>query len=273
MLKLLKHDTARSLSHDKAVAVTVVGARGLLWSIVKACRKRAAGRKARKGKPVHGGLCSTCDHHVRVAERNNSAGIANRVRAGRTRSHNGMVRAFKIMDDRDLAAYQVNKPTRNKERRDASRSFFVQGYRGVIDTTKSANSRSNQYARLDLLLKDFRRPIRVSQSLSCSTHSVDDKVVDPPLFLRIHPVVGIERIGRMTAWNLRRDLAGKVRNVKILDPRGSRIARQEPTPCRLNSASHRSHHANTGDNDPFHRFRPSLQYSLIGIECSNPRPP
>ena len=126
---------------------------------------------------------------------------------------------FEIVSDRDLAAHQIDEPAGNEKRRDAARSFFMQGHGGVVDAAKSADSRADQDPGLDLLLIGLGRPFGVAQRLRRGAHAVNDEVVDPALLLGLHPVVGVEGVGRVSTRHLRGDLAGQVRNVEVLDPR------------------------------------------------------
>ena len=163
-----------------------------------------------------------------------------------------MVGALEIVGDRNLSAQQIDEPAGNEERRDAARSFFVQGDGGVVDAAEPADSRAEQDAGLDLLLVGLGAPVGVAQRLRRGAHAVDDEVVDAALFLGLHPVVGIEGVRGVAARHLRGDLAGEVGNVEVLDPGRRRLAGEKPAPRRLDPASDRGHHAKTCNDDPPH---------------------
>ncbi len=92
-------------------------------------------------------------------------------------------------------------------------------------------------------------PIGVAQRLGRGAHAVYDEVVDAALFLGVHPVVRIEGVGSRAARHLRGDLAGKVGNIEVLDPRGCGFGGKKTAPRRLNPASHGRHHAQTRNDD------------------------
>ena len=104
VLQFLEHDAARAFAHDEAVAIAVVGARGLLRPVVEAGRQRAAGAKAGQREAVDRRFGAARDHHVGVAERDQPPGVADRVRAGRAGGDDGVVGTLEIVGDRDLAA-------------------------------------------------------------------------------------------------------------------------------------------------------------------------
>ena len=68
VLELLEHDDAGALAHDEAVAVPVVGARGLLGRVVEVGRQRAAGGEAGDARAADRRFGAAGDHHVGIAE-------------------------------------------------------------------------------------------------------------------------------------------------------------------------------------------------------------
>ena len=107
----------------------------------------------------------------------------------------------------------------------------------------------NQDAGLDLLVVGFGVPVRVAQRLRRGAHAVDDEVVDAALFLRLHPIVGIEGVEGAAARHLRGDFAREVGNVEVLDPGHPRLAGEKPAPGRLDPACYRGNHPKTGNDD------------------------
>ncbi len=99
----------------------------------------------------------------------------------------------------------------------------MQGDGSVVDASESANSRADQHPGFDLFLIGLGTPIGVAQRLRCGAHAVDDEVVDATLLLGLHPVIGVEGVGRCSARHLRGDLAGQVRDIEVLDPGGARL--------------------------------------------------
>ena len=124
-----------------------------------------------------------------------------------------------------MSADEIDQPAGNEERRDAARPLFVQGDRGVVDAAEAADAGADQHAGLDLLLVGLGRPVGVVERLGRGGARVDDEIVDLALLLGLHPVVGIEGVGRVAARHLRGDLAGEVGDVEILDPGRAPIRR------------------------------------------------
>ena len=80
-------------------------------------------------------------------------------------------------------------------------------------------------------------PIGVVESLLRRRHAEKDEVVDLALFLRLHPLVGVEgSVRAIAARNLARDFAGQIGDFKSLNPPDSAFTGEEALPCRLNPA-------------------------------------
>ena len=73
VFEFLQHHHAGPLAHDEAVAVAVIGPRGALGLIVEIGRERAAGGEARDRQAADGRLRTAREHHVGIAERDQSA--------------------------------------------------------------------------------------------------------------------------------------------------------------------------------------------------------
>ena len=174
-----------------------------------------------------------------------------------------MVGPLELVGDRHVSAGQIDQPARNEERRDAARPFLVQGDRGVVDPAEAADAGADQDAGLDLLLISARAPIGVAERLGRGAHGVDDEIVDAPLLLGVHPVVGTEGVRRVAARHLGGDLARQVRNVETRDPGRSRFAGDEPAPGRLDAASQGADDAKSGDDDPPHALHPVRHFLAL----------
>ena len=75
-----------------------------------------------------------------IAERNEAGAVADRMRAGRTRRHHGMIGALEAVLDRDIARREIDQPSRNEERRHAARTFFLEHERGLGDPFDPADT-------------------------------------------------------------------------------------------------------------------------------------
>ena len=126
MLVFFEHHGAGALPHDEAVAIPVIWPRRALGRLVESGRQRAAGGKAGKRQPVDRRFRPTRDHDVGVAQRHEPSGVADGVRAGRTRGDHGMIGALKRMGDRDVTRCQVDDAAGNEERRNAPRPAVAQ---------------------------------------------------------------------------------------------------------------------------------------------------
>ena len=163
-----------------------------------------------------------------------------------------MIGALETMDDRDLAARQIDQAPGDEERRNAPRPLLVQRDRGIVNAAEAADARTDQHAGFDLVLVSPGRPIGVAQGLGRRGQGVDDEIVDAALFLGLHPIVGIVGVRRAASGNLRRDLAGDVGDFEILDAPGRRVAREQPAPSGFDPAGQGRDHAQSRDHDAFH---------------------
>ena len=91
VLERLQHDDAGALADDEAVAILVVGARGLGGLVVEAGGERAAGGKAGHADAADRALGAARHHHVGIVERDQARGIADGVRARRAGGDDGVV--------------------------------------------------------------------------------------------------------------------------------------------------------------------------------------
>ena len=163
-----------------------------------------------------------------------------------------MIGPLEAVGDRHLAAGEIDQPAGDEERRNAPRPLLVQRHRRLVDAAETADAGADQHAGVDLILVGLGRPVGVPERLAGGGERKDDEVVDLALLLRLHPLVGIERVGRGAARHLRGDLAGDVGNVEALDPRRAGFARQQPAPGGLNPGGQRRDHAEARDDDSIH---------------------
>ena len=118
-----------------------------------------------------------------------------------------------------MAAHQIDQAAGNEERRDAARPLLVQNDRRLGYAMQAADARADHHAGFDLLLVGLGRPVGVLQRLSRRRDAVEDESIDPSLFLRLHPIVGIEGVRSLAARNLGGDLTSDVGYVEVFDPR------------------------------------------------------
>ena len=161
-----------------------------------------------------------------------------------------------------MAAHQIDQAAGNEERRDAARPLLVQNDRRLGYAVQAADAGADHHACFDLLLVGLGGPLGVPQRLSRRRDAVNDEIIDPSLFLRLHPVVGIEGVGSLAARNLGGDLASEVRYVEVFDPGHRRLAGQQSTPSRLDPAGQRRNHAEARHHNPFHQQTSRLRNSV-----------
>ena len=176
-----------------------------------------------------------------------------------------MIGPLETVGDRHLAAGEIDQPARDEERRNAPRPLLVQRHRRLVDAAEAADAVADQHAGVDLILVALGRPVGVPERLAGGGERKDDEVVDLPLLLRLHPLVGIERVGRGAARRLGGDLASDVGNVEALDSRHPGFAGQQSAPGGLDPGGQRRNHAEAGDDDSIH----SRSSAPSPVACAN----
>ena len=248
VLEFLQNDAARPFAHHEAVAIAVVRAGSRLRMVVEAGRERLAGGKSRQRQPVDGRFGAARHHDVGVAERDQAAGVADRVSARRAGGDDGMIGPFELMRDGDLAADEVDQSAWDEEGRDAPGTLLVQRYRGVIDAAETADAGADHDAGLDLFLVRARRPVSVAERLGSRGHAEHNEVVDLPLLFRVHPVAWIEGVLGVAAGHLSGNATRQVGDVEVLDLVQPRFARDQTPPRRFDATSDRRNHSEAGDD-------------------------
>src|SRR5262245_44586764 len=124
-----------------------------------------------------------------------------------------------------------------------------------------------------LVVVGRRLPACILERLARGTHGEDDEIIDLALFLRLHPLVGIEAAVRAIATrNLTGDLRRQIGNLEGLDAPCPAVAVDEALPGRLDAASERCHHAEPCDDDASHlRFLSPQPISYSPAAARAPR--
>jgi len=95
---------------------------------------------------------------------------------------------------------------------------------------------------------------RNARRLARGAHRVDDEFVDPALFLRLHPLVGIvSAVRAVAARNLAGDLRRNISTLNFSILR-ARFAREQALPRRLDAAAEWRHHSESRDDHPLIAF-------------------
>ena len=179
-----------------------------------------------------------------------------------------MVWTLQAMGDRHIARGEIDQPPGNEERRHPARAAVAQYQRGFGDAFDTADAGADHDTTDDLILVSARVPIGIVERLRRRTHGEDDEVVDLALFLRLHPVIGVEgAAGAVTTWDLAGDLAGDVGNFEFFDAPDAALSGKNPLPCRLDAAGKRGHHTETCDDDTSHH-RHSREAARAGLSAA-----
>src|ERR1700693_6313012 len=116
-------------------------------------------------------------------------------------------------------------------------------------------------------------PAGVVERLRRRRHPVENEVVDLAPLLGLHPLVGIEAAaGAVAARHLRRDLAGQIGDVAILDPARAALALEQAGPSALGAVAERRDHADAGDYNASHPFLRAPIAGTVTGTCVARRP-
>src|SRR6185295_3624797 len=111
-------------------------------------------------------------------------------------------------------------------------------------------------------------PVGIVERLARRGHRKDDEIIDLALFLRLHPLVGIERaVTAVAAWNHAGDLARKIGNLECIDLPGAALTVEDALPRCVNAAAERRNHAQPRDNNP-----PHVKNSSPRLAAQNKKP-
>jgi len=160
---------------------------------------------------------------------------------------------LEAMADRHLAGGEVDQPAGNEEGADASRPTLEERDGSIVDTADTADARADQDARGALVVIGLGMPAGIVEGLGRGGHRIDDEVVDLPLFLRLHPGVGIELpVGGGTARHAAGDLAGQIIDRKVDDLHAATLSLEQMTPTHLDAAAEGRDHSEACDNNASH---------------------
>src|SRR4051794_33614364 len=173
--------------------------------------------------------------------------------AGRTCGHDGMIGPLQAMRNRHVSRCQIDQAAGNEEWRDAARPPLFQHDSSLGNAGETTDPGPDHHPGIDLILMGYRLPAGVGERLLGGCNRKDDEVIDLALFLRLHPLVGVEAIARtVAARNLAGDLGRQIGDVERLDAPCPAVAIDQASPGRLDAASERRHHAKPCDDDASH---------------------
>src|SRR5262249_48826072 len=153
------------------------------------------------------------------------------VRTGRAGGHHGVIGAFEPKADRHVTGGKIDDASGNEERRDPTRPALLQQNSRIGNSPPSADPRTYEDSRCNLVLLGCRLPTRVFKRLLCRTHGKDDKLVDLALLLRLHPLIRlIGAVGAVPAGYLTGNARGQVGYINPIDPADPALASDKTTP-------------------------------------------
>ena len=106
-----------------------------------------------------------------------------------------------------------------------------------MDFLQTADAGADHYTGPNPRFLVVGLPAGIANCLLGGCQAIDDERAHAPLFLRRHPVVGVEAaIGGLTDGNLRGDLCRQVRDIERLDRAEPGFSVDQAIPVRLYSA-------------------------------------
>ena len=253
VLVFLENDDAGTLAHDEAVAVGVIGARGLLWLVGPLGGQGLAGVEASDADLADRRLGPARDHHVGVAVADQAHGVADGMGAGRAGGDDRMVRTLEAVADADLPRDQVDQGAGHEEGGHAPGPLLFHHHGGVGDGVEPADARADQDAGPLAALVVLRRPAAVLDGLLRGGHAEEDEGVDLPLLLGLHVGVGVEGPIRAVAQgHLAGVGGGQPLGIEAGDRLAARLARQDAAPAFLDPIRQRRDKAQSGNDDTAH---------------------
>ena len=143
VLIFFQNDNACAFTHNKTVAVLVIGAACGFGTVVETHVQRACLREARNAQWVDRAFCAASQHDVGVIVADHTRGITNGVRAGGTGGHHGVIGAFQAIFNADLTRDQVDEPAMHKMRANAAGAFFREQQCFAFNAGQTANAGSD----------------------------------------------------------------------------------------------------------------------------------
>ena len=271
MLELLEHDDAGTFAHHEAVAVLVIGARGLLGIIVELGGQRLARDEAADADAADRRFGTARHHDVGIIERDEARRVADGMRAGRTGGDHSVVGTLEAELDRHEARGQVDQRAGNEERADAARALLVHQRGGVGNVAQATDAGAHENAGAVLLVLGLQLDAGILHRLLGGRHGIDDEVVVAADFLGIHPLLGIEgAVAAVAARDFAGDLAGQVGCIEARDLAAARLAREKPAPGFVDAIGERGNHTKSGDDDTPHAMPFLCENAAAGSSLSLP---
>ena len=125
--------------------------------------------------------------------------------------------------------------------------------RRILDPRQPADAGADQNASAATLLLGLRLPSRIGDRLLGGGKTEGDEIIDPPLFLGIDPLIGIETaVAAIATRNIAGDFGRQIVRAEFGDRPRAGFAGEKARPGFFNTASKRCDEAKASDNDTTH---------------------
>ena len=245
VLQLFEHQHAGAAGDHEAVAVAVIGARGLVRRLVEARRHRAHGVEQHRHGPVEV-LAAAGEHHVLLAPLDRLGGVADAVVRGRAGRRDRIVHALDLEPGGERRRRGRRHRLRHRERADALRALSSGWCRAA-----------STMVRVDGPPEPMMMPVRsLETSLSCKPGVADrllhrDVVPGGAAAEEAHgaAVDGFGRIERGRAV----DLAAEAERGVFVGARNAGLGLAQARQHLLGVVADGRDDAHSGDDNPSHR--------------------
>ena len=249
--QLFQNQDAGAFADHESVAVGIPRTAGFFGSIVARGKRSHSGETA-DAHGSDGSFRAAGDHDVGITAGDDFEGIADGVSAGGTGGASGLVGAFGVVADADVASRQVDDGRRNKKWRDLARAAIEQVGVFAFDHIESADARSdvNAHARGQVVV--HLQAGHAHGFLGGGQGQVNEPAHFFQLFL-LDELQGIEVL------DLGRDLAGELRGVEPGDASHAALACKQVLPHFFRGIAYRANQSDSSNYDPATQLLPTFR--------------
>ncbi len=134
-----QHQHAGAVAQHEAVTLGVPRAAGRR-RVVVARRQRLGRRKATNAGRTGREFRATCNDDVLFATLDGASREADAMRPGGTRRHDGVIRTFETVFDREIAGHHVDDVARHEEGRDSARTAIEKRLIAFLDAGQTTDT-------------------------------------------------------------------------------------------------------------------------------------
>ncbi len=243
MLVLFEHDDGGAFTHDEAIPVLVIGARGLFRRIIEIRGHSLGSAEPCDTDAANDSLGAACNHDIRIAIFDEAGRVTDRVSAGSTGRHHRMVRPFEFVPDRYLARGQIDQSSRDEERAHLARPALMKRDRSLVDRFKTTNTGPDENASALLTFVILGLPSGILYSFVCCSDRIKNEFVDPTHLFWGDEFGRIKRMGISFAAaaacyprNLKRNLARHIFGIERINTSSPRFAFKQALPGCLTAS-------------------------------------